>query len=183
MLQKERLTRAHCFETRERFIEISDALEIVVCDKKRFVQFERDDSTAALRRRSSACTIHEQIPHHLRRQPEKMRAVGEIDARSVNEANVGLVNEIRRVQRIFSGRCAQPLVRELAQAFVDQRDELFPGAFVAGAPLPEKPGDLRWNGCDVYPWLLSSSAYARLGHLATSLCAVYGNTTAGRRSR
>ncbi len=67
MLQQEGLTRAYCFETRECFIEISDALEIVVCYLKRFVKVERNSSTATLRRHSSASTIDEQIAHDLRR--------------------------------------------------------------------------------------------------------------------
>ena len=67
MLQQEGLTRAYRFETRERFIEISNALEIVICDEKRFVKLERNSSAAALRRQSSASTIDEQIAHDLRR--------------------------------------------------------------------------------------------------------------------
>lgn len=58
-------------------------------------------------------------------------------------------------------------MREFAQAFVDQRDELISGAFVAGAPLLEKTGDLRWNGCDVYLRLQRPSAYERARQLAT----------------
>ena len=99
-------------------------------------------ATAALRRHSRTGTVDQEIPHNLRRQRQEMGAVRQADSRRVNQMDVRLMNQPGRVERVLLG-AAQPLVSQLAQAFVNQGDELISRALVAGAPLFQETGDLR----------------------------------------
>ena len=142
MLQQESLPWTQSLETRQGFIQLCHALQIVVRDQESLVELERTLAAAALRRHSGAGTVDQEIPHDLRCQRQEMCAVRQVDLRSVNQMDVRLVNQPRRVERVLLSS-AQPLVRQLAQAFVNQGDELISRALVAGAPLFQETGDLR----------------------------------------
>src|SRR6266542_5813735 len=146
MLQQQRLPRADSFETQERFMQLGDAVQVLVRDPKRLVQFQRRIAAATLCRNSGAGTVDEQIPHDLRCKGEKMCAIRQVEAGSVNQSDVRLMNQAGRVQRVLRWRATQPLVRQLAQAFVDQGDELISGAFLSRAPTLQETRDFRLDG-------------------------------------
>lgn len=145
MLQQESLPRAYRFETREGLIQLGDALQFVR-NQQRLIQLQGSLAPAALRCRSGAGTVDEQIPHDLRRKRQKMGAVRQVEARSVNQADVRLMNQPGGVQRVLSWCAAQPPVRQLAQTFVDQGNKLISRVLVSRAPSLQETCDLRWDG-------------------------------------
>jgi hypothetical protein len=99
-------------------------------------------AAAALGRHSCAGTVDEKIPHDLGRECQKMGAVRQVQAGSVNEVDVRLVNQAGRVERVLLWCVAQPLVRQLTQAVIDQGNELIAGALVSRAPSLQESRDL-----------------------------------------
>ena len=93
--------------------------------------------------------INEDAAHHLRRDPVEVRAAPPVDVPLFDEAQVGLVHERRRLQRVPGALEAKPAGGDPAQFGVDQRQQAIEGVPIALTPAVEQRGDLVWRGHDV----------------------------------
>jgi hypothetical protein len=78
--------------------------------------------------------IHEDAPHHLRRDAEELRAVLPLCAVLIDQPQVGFVNECGRLQRVIGALTPQVGLGPTMEVLVDQRDELIASRGISGAP-------------------------------------------------
>ena len=92
----------------------------------------------AFGRAARARAVHENAPHHLRRDEEELRAILPHRALLIDQAEVDLVDQGGRLQQM--PRAFAPQVRggAAAQFLIDDRHEAVAGAVVTGAPGVEQ---------------------------------------------
>ena len=93
--------------------------------------------------------VDENAAHHLRGDAEKMRAVAPLYAPLIDETEICLVNERRRLQRvslIFASHGSRGLTMELV---VDRREKTIGRVGVTVAPGEEQSGDIRGSGAGI----------------------------------
>jgi hypothetical protein len=103
-------------------------------------------AVAALARGLTPGVIDQNAPHHPGRDAEEMRTMLPIDGALFDEAEVRLVDQGGRLQRV-----ARPLLAKLtrgdpAQLGVDQREQAIEGAAIAAAPVVEQRRDVMGRG-------------------------------------
>ncbi len=87
-----------------------------------------------LRRRARPGVVHEDSPHHARRQGEEMGAALPVHRVLADQPDVRLVHEGRRLQRVVAAVSAQMAGSAAAQLAVDQRQQ-----FVLRVRMPVRP--------------------------------------------
>jgi hypothetical protein len=85
--------------------------------------------------------VDEDPPHHGRGQAEEVRAVAPVEALLAGKAEIGLVNERRRLQRVPLALAAQLGCGEALELAVDERQQLFVGRGFAPPPGLQELGD------------------------------------------
>ena len=88
----------------------------------------------------AACRLHQDPSHHLRRQSEEVRAIPPFDAIDVDQPQVRLVHQRRRLQRMIRPLLAHIAPGETVELVVDQRHQSREGRSVALAPRSEELG-------------------------------------------
>jgi hypothetical protein len=63
--------------------------------------------------------IYEQATHYLCSNPKKMRAVLPVHPRLIDESEISLMNQCRRLQRVIDSFTPQVIRRELTEFIVD----------------------------------------------------------------
>jgi hypothetical protein len=81
--------------------------------------------------------IDEDPAHHLRRNPIKVRSIPPVDAALVYQAQVRLVNERGRLQRMVCAFVSKLTVSDPAQLTVDDGQQTIEGASIAATPVVE----------------------------------------------
>ena len=81
--------------------------------------------------------IHHDPPHQPRRDGEEMRAVSPARPLLVDQADIGLVDERRRLERVPGALASQLRARQPAQLLVDERHELLARRLTTLAPLEQ----------------------------------------------
>src|SRR5206468_1646933 len=87
--------------------------------------------------------IDEDAAHGARGDGEKLRAIGPLRARLVDQPQVGLVNQCGGAERVVGALAPELVVGDAAQLFVDDGEQPIHGAGVAGPPGKEQIGDVR----------------------------------------
>ena len=105
---------------------------------------ERDPgpSTRSLGHAPCPCTIDEDAAHHLRRDAEELTAVLPRRAALVDEFQVRLVHERRRLQRVIPPFPAHVGARAPPQISIDERQKLLECSLVAAGPRVQQLGDV-----------------------------------------
>jgi hypothetical protein len=85
--------------------------------------------------------IDEDAAHHLRGHGEEVRAVVPRGAALVDEAEIELVHQRRRLQGVAGALGVQVPLRDRAQRIVDEAEELVACFLAPFIPLTEKLGD------------------------------------------
>ena len=93
--------------------------------------------------------IDEDAAHHLCRDPVEVRTAPPVDVPLFDEAQVGLVHQRSRLQRVPAALEAKPAGGDPAQFGVDERQQAIEGMPIALTPAVEQRGDLVWRGHDV----------------------------------
>jgi hypothetical protein len=89
--------------------------------------------------------IHEDTPHHLRRDPEEMRPVLPRDTLLPDQPEIGLVNECCRLKCVIATLVSQVGGRSPTKLRVDEWSELIARAQVAAPPRLQQGADAgRW---------------------------------------
>jgi hypothetical protein len=74
-----------------------------------------------------------------------MRAVSEAGVAYIHQLQIGVVNQGRRIQRLFGGLASQALMREAPKLLVYQGDEAIQRLSVSVTPLAEEACDIGWR--------------------------------------
>jgi hypothetical protein len=90
-----------------------------------------------------ARVVHEDAPHHLRGDAEEVGAVLPLHAALVHQAQVGLVHERRRLERVLRGLAAHRPRRAPPQLGVHLGQQPVASCLIAGPPGDEELGDVR----------------------------------------
>jgi hypothetical protein len=85
--------------------------------------------------------VDEDPAHHRRGEPEEVRAIAPGEPLLSGQAQVGLVDEGRRLQRVPLALAAQLRRGEPLELAVDQREELLVGRGFASPPGLQELGD------------------------------------------
>ena len=92
---------------------------------------------AALGRATAASVIHQNLPHQAGSNGKKMRAILGIKRPLVKQPQIGLVDECCALQSMFGALAPQMAPGDVAQLFIDQRDQRFQRLLVARLPAHE----------------------------------------------
>jgi hypothetical protein len=82
------------------------------------VECDGPNTAAAFERDALACSVHEHVTHRDSRQSEEVDAIRPVGAGLVDELEVCLVKQRRRLQRRASSTSNEMAVRDLAQLLV-----------------------------------------------------------------
>ena len=103
----------------------------------------RSHAVATFLGRPGAAGIDEYPAHHPNGDREEMLAVLPLDLLRIDQAEVGLVHEVGRLQRHSGPLPGDPLPCEPPQLAFDERDEGIEGILITGTPLLQEPGNVR----------------------------------------
>jgi len=84
--------------------------------------------------------VHEDTAHHAGSDAEEVAAILPLDASLVDETQIRLVHQRRRLQRVIGPLAAKMGAGQPAQLVIDEREKLFLDGRVAAAPLGEQRG-------------------------------------------
>ena len=87
--------------------------------------------------------VHEDAPHHASGHREEMRAVLPLDVFGVDQPQIRLVDERRRLKAVPGTLSCHAASRDLVELPVDERNQSVEGGLVALPPFQKQPGDLR----------------------------------------
>jgi hypothetical protein len=90
-----------------------------------------------------ARVVHEDAAHHAGGDGEKMRAVVPLDRFPVDQTDIGLVDERRRLKAVSDALPRHAAPRDSVELLMDERNQSLESALVALTPLEEQPGNLR----------------------------------------
>ena len=90
-----------------------------------------------------ARVIHQDPPHQSRRHREKVRAVLPLDSVDIDQPEIRLVDERRRLQRVTHVLVPHVVPGEASELLIDQRRQLFQRRRIPISPLEEKLGHVR----------------------------------------
>jgi hypothetical protein len=125
----------------------------------RLVTWEPSRVTAALLVVPRARVVNENAAHHPRGHGEEVRAVMPCHGLAVDQADIGLVDESRRLEAVPHTLARHAGSRDAMELVVDERNQLLEGALVALSPSEQQSGDLRVvgsNPCILGPFNLWS---------------------------
>src|SRR5262249_37713342 len=122
----------------ERFIERDQILVSVGRNRDGIVERELDDVSASALIAASARRVDEDAAHCAGGDGEKVRAIVPADLRDVDEAQVGLVDECRRLERVAATLASHVVAREAVQLGVDERNQSIECILIAAAPGQQK---------------------------------------------
>ena len=114
----------------------------LVGDDERLVEGHPRRVAATLLIVPRARVVHEDAAHHARGHGEEMRAVVPRDRLPVDQADVGLVDERRRLEAVPDALARHAASRDPVELVMDERNQALEGALVALPPFEQEPGDL-----------------------------------------
>lgn len=123
-------------------MQLDDRVQIGIRHEAGFFELDDDGTSSSLRRHARARMIDEEVAHDLAGEGEKMRAIIQAHAGRSDQTHVGLVNDGGRCQRNVDISPTAPLVRELLQPIVHQRDKSLARFRITVAPFPKQAGDV-----------------------------------------
>ena len=109
----------------------------------RFEQAQGDllGVAAALPGRAVTGVVHQDPPHHARRQAEELGPVPPVDPALVHQPEIGLVHQGGGLEGVAGGLAAQVLGCQAMQLLVDHGEHLIEALLVAPAPVQQPLGD------------------------------------------
>ena len=87
--------------------------------------------------------VDEDATHHTSGYREEMRAVLPLDRFSVDQADIGFIDECGRLQAVSHALSGHAAPRDLVEFLMDERDQSLAGGLVALPPLEKERGDIR----------------------------------------
>jgi hypothetical protein len=89
--------------------------------------------------------VDQEASHHTRGHRKEMRAVSKAGLAYVDQLQIGVVNQGRRIQRLVWTLASQTLMREASKLLVYQWDEAIQRLSISLTPLAEKACDIGWR--------------------------------------
>ena len=127
----------------ERMVQREDGYLVWRGDVLGFIHGHTAHTLAPLVRAMTTSVVHEDAAHDLRRDTKEVRAILPIDLALVNEPDVRLMDQGRRLQGVV-GALAPKLARgDAAELGVDEGQQLTERSAVAATPIAEQRRDVR----------------------------------------
>ena len=126
----------------ERIVEGDEILTWLVRHDQRVIKRHSDGPAAALLVALRPGDVHEDAPHQPRGHREEVGPVLPVDVLDVDQPEVRLVHQRRRLQAVPAALARHAAPRDPPQFVVHQRDQLVEGGLIALPPCEEKSGDL-----------------------------------------
>ncbi len=115
-------------------------------DDGRFVQRDLNRIAAAFELVPRAGDVHQDAPHQLRGHGEEVRAVLPPHAARIDQAQIGLVDERRGLQRVAGTLSRHVAMREPVEFVVHQRHQPIQRLLVSLIPGQQQFSDLQVTG-------------------------------------
>src|SRR5689334_13181510 len=135
------LLRIERGETVQRVVERDDVETAIWPQFQRIVESQTLGVATALGAVSGARMVHEDLPHEVGRNTEKMRTVLPWSAFGADEAEIRLVDERRALQGVAGTLASQKALRETVQLAIDERHEAIQRVRVTGFRPNQEFGD------------------------------------------
>ena len=103
------------------------------------------DAAGTLRRLTLARVVDQDPPHGLRRHAKELRPVEPRHALLSHQADVRLVHERRRLQRVIAALAPQVRSGPFAKLLVDEGDQVLSRLKIAARPLLQQMTDPAWS--------------------------------------
>src|SRR5262249_4001550 len=117
----------------------------VVISRWRIVQRDLLQRGAAFGSFMRAGMIDQNLTHQAGGHAEKVGAALPLGHLLVNQANVSLVQQGRRLERVIETLTSEIAGREMAQLLVHKRYQLVQSISIALFPVDQQPSDLIWS--------------------------------------
>ena len=130
-------------ERLQRVVERDKVLTGSAVTTSAFVEGHACVAAAAFVRAPCARMVHEDATHDAGGDGQEMRAVVPLDRLAVDQANIRLVDERRRLEAMTHALSRHAASRDPVEFLMDERDQSLEGALVALSPFEEQPGDVR----------------------------------------
>jgi len=127
-------------QSAERIVEGNEVVLLRVEQLLDVIKTHRNRTPATFLPVPVAGELHQDSPHHLRRDGEEVRAIPPFDSIDVDQPQVRLVHQRRRLQRMIRPLPAHVVPGETVELLIDQRDQSVEGGAVALAPRSEELG-------------------------------------------
>jgi hypothetical protein len=137
-----------------------DVLARLVGHDERFIEGDPRGLATALLRAPGARMIHENAAHHPSRDGEEVGAVLPGDRFSVDQADIGFVDQGRCLQAVPHALPGHAAPRDLVQLAMDQRNQPLARSLVALSPFEQQCGDI--GGVSSNPGILAQAPAARV---------------------
>ena len=89
--------------------------------------------------------VHQDAAHQPRGHREEVRAVLPRHVVRIDQPQIGLVDERRRLEAVPDALAGHAAPRDLVELVMDERNQLLEGGFIALAPREEERRHLRWR--------------------------------------
>src|SRR5215207_6612199 len=141
-LDDARLARVELRQPHERLVQRDQLGRTLLADDGHLRERHLHGPAAALGAVTVARVVEQDASHDLRGDGEEVRAVLPVHALLVDEPEVRLVDERRRLERVPRVLAPHEVARDAVQLSLDEREEAFERRPVAVAPCDEQPRDL-----------------------------------------
>ena len=115
-------------------------------DDERLVEGDPGGRAAALQRVPRSRVVHEDVAHHPGTDRKEMRAVVPRHALDVDQAEVRLVDQRRRLEAVPRVLASRVSPGDLVEFPMYERNQLLQGPLVALPPSEQQAGDFRRAG-------------------------------------
>ena len=122
------------------FVQCHQVLGRLVADDQRLLEHHPDGISAALLVAPGARMVDQDVPHDPRRYGKKVSAVPPRDVLRIDEPQVRLIDQCRRLQAVARVLVPHVLSRDSMEFVVDERQQLLECARVSFTPLEQETG-------------------------------------------
>ena len=111
---------------------------------ERLVEAHLDGSAAAFLRAACPRVVHENAPHHPRRHRKKMPAVLPRDSVCIDQPDIRLVHQRRRLEAVAGTFPRHAAPRDSIKLLMDERNQSLQGGLVALRPSEKERRNFGW---------------------------------------
>jgi len=137
------LARSHFRERGERVVQGDDRTMPFRRHDGHFIQIHVGRAAASFVRGARAGGVHQDAPHHLRRDSEKLRTLPPLDFGDIDQSQIDFVDQSGGLQRVLPPLAFHVAVSHTAQFIVNLLRQLIERAWIARRPGFQQIGDFR----------------------------------------
>ena len=135
-------------QARESVVQIGEDGEVRFLYPQRFIEFDCAAAATAFGGVAGARMVNQQLTHHPGRDGQEVRTVLESGLPRVNQLEIGLMDECRRIQASIRSLPTEAAASQPAEPVVDEGHETIQSPGVAIAPQLKQARDVGGSGFD-----------------------------------